>query len=150
MYQRCQLGQDADIDWGAISPVEPEIPSLPQEVLTPAPWVGQLQPPSGLETPSAPPSASWTWSDVWGGVAPVIKTGAEAFTRIYGAIKGTGYPSPYPQTPSTRIPPGYALNPRTGRIERISAPTGGIIQSPYFWPVVLGAGAFFLVSARKK
>lgn len=144
MYSRDKLGQDEV--FAIVSPGTEIISLQPGEG-----YQAYTQfAPTGLEPPSAPPGSSWSWGDIWTGAAQVIRTGAEAFARIYPAIKGTGYPSPYPQTPTgAQIPPGYRLNPSTGRIEPVSQITA-MTASPYFWPAVLGIGAFFIVSQTRR
>lgn len=94
------------------------------------------------------PTSSWSWSDIFKPAADILTAGATAFSKIYPAIKGTGYPSPYPQTPSTKVPAGYRLDPATGRLVPLTA-QAGLTASPYFWPIVLGGAAFFLMTKKR-
>jgi len=183
-YQRNVLGQDYSATFEPSS-VETalDVPLSPSTDLTPwltagVPVTTEFSQPvsvysggwwgtdvSAIPSDVAPASTGWSWSDIWKPVADIITTGAGAFAKIYPAITGTtpqtGYPSPYPQTPNTKIPAGYTIDPVTRKLVpigyTIDPVTGkyipiqaGITASPYFWPVILGVGAMFLVTAGGK
>ena len=116
-------------------------------------------------TEAAPSGSSWSWSDIFKPVADVLTAGAGLFAQVYPAIKGTtpqtGYPSPNPQTPNQKAPAGYQFDPATGKLVpigyKVDSLTGqliplqaGITASPYFWPVIAGLGAMFLVTSGSK
>lgn len=177
-YQRSKLGQDefttfdpALIDYPPMetNPLVSEIVTFPSTDLPGgyAPgWWGVDPSTIPSTAPVAPATSSWSWSDIWKPVADVIGTLSTAAGKVLPAIlkttPQTGYPSPYPQTPSTKIPAGYYVDPVSGRLTpippgyRINPMTGGLLpiqagmtDSPYFWPVALGLGAMFLVTSKK-
>ncbi len=129
-----------------------EVPQLP----APAPLIWSPEP-SPVLAP-VPQDSSWSWESIWKGIEPVIRTGAEAFTKIYPVVTGTKTSSGQAQAPTTtprpgalwpaNTPPpsGYRRDPMTGKL----VPTtmqAGITASPYFWPVALGLGAMVLMSS---
>lgn len=152
MYSRDRIGLAEDLilmpgEGGEVTSVTPYSGSV--NVLTPSGGYDWFQTQVSVPT-SQPAASSFSWGDFLTPVANVLKTGADIFSKVYPAIKGTGYPSPYPQTPGNSIPPGYRYDPTTGRLVpmQTQAGIGSLTSSPYFLPIVLGLGAFLIMKKR--
>jgi hypothetical protein len=94
----------------------------------------------GPELITEPPS-SFDWGSIWQPVKEVLVTGAQTFPYIYGAIKGTGYPTPYPQIPGSTYGGAY---PYGTTAQPYQAGLGGL--PGWVLPVAAGIGIVLLMS----
>lgn len=161
-YTFTELPADYSYLQPAGSVVETVYPLQPEVQNELAPWqeYGTYVSPAPVTT--QPAESTWSWSSLWEGIAPVIKTGAEAFSKIYPVVTApktttqAAVPSGYYRTSTgsvAPIPKGYTVNPQTGQLQPLPGTVPmvtGITASPYFWPVTIGIGALFLLSQSKR